>query len=315
MAMKKIVLLLLGLILLLFQHFIVAIEPNTQYFIFIIGILLLGVPHGAADLLVAARNADLSEKIFSKQKFFIVYLGRLVLFAGVLFLFPVAGNLLFIFFAAYHFGETDLYQFKTHTLAGKIFVISYGLVILSVILLHHFDEVKPIYQLFESGKENQAIIEWISQNRYHILTANGSIFFIATFIYFFKNRHQDNSDTGQFLVRFACILFILFNLPMLLGFTFYFVVWHSLLSLDNIVSYLRKKNTVSYKTITKQILLYSTLAIAGIGIFGLTGFMFINENAVAGYIFLGLAVLTAPHMEIMYGMYGAIRQKRNAVVS
>lgn len=313
--MKKIVLLLLGLTLLLVQYYITAIPPDTQYFIFIAGILLLGIPHGAADLLVAARNADLSEKIFSKKRFLIVYLGRLALFATVLFLFPVGGNILFILFAAYHFGETDLYQFKTNTLSGKIFVISYGLVILSVMLLHHFDEVKPIYQLFESGRENQAVINWISQNRYHILLANGSIFFIAAFVYFINNRHPDNTDSGQFLVRFACILVILFNLPMLLGFTFYFVVWHSLLSLNNIISYLRKRNTVSYVTITKQILLYSILAIAGIGIFGLTGFMFINENAVAGYIFLGLAVLTAPHMEIMYGMYAAIRQKRHEILN
>ena len=97
---------------------------------------------------------------------------------------------------------------------------------------------------------------------------------------------------------------------MLLGFTFYFVLWHSLLSLKNIVFYLREKNKVSYQSITKQIILYSFLAIVGIGLFGLTGFMFINKNAVAGYIFLGLAVLTAPHMGIMYEMYGVIRQKR-----
>ena len=307
--MKKIVLLILGLILLLVQHYVTAIEPKTQYFIFLVGILLLGVPHGAADLLVAARNAELSEKDFSKIKFFIVYLGRLVLFACMLFLFPVAGNILFIFFAAYHFGETDLYQFKTNTLTGKIFVISYGLLILSVILLHHFNDVMPIYQLFKSGRENLAVINWISQNRYFLLSLSGILFFISAFIYFLKNRHASHSDTGQFLVRFAFILFILFNLPMLLGFTFYFVVWHSLLSLNNIISYLREKNTVSYKIITKQILLYSFLAIAGIGIFGITGFMFINEDAVAGYIFLGLAVLTAPHMEIMYKMYGVIRQK------
>lgn len=307
--MKKIVLLILGLILLLVQHYVTAIEPKTQYFIFLVGILLLGVPHGAADLLVAARNAELSEKYFSKIKFFIVYLGRLVLFACMLFLFPVAGNILFIFFAAYHFGETDLYQFKTNTLTGKIFVISYGLLILSVILLHHFNDVMPIYQLFKSGRENLAVINWISQNRYFLLSVSGILFFISAFIYFLKNRHPNHSDTGQFLVRFALILFILFNLPMLLGFTFYFVVWHSLLSLNNIISYLREKNTVSYKIITKQILLYSFLAIAGIGIFGITGFMFINEDAVAGYIFLGLAVLTAPHMEIMYKMYGVIRQK------
>lgn len=309
--MKRTILLTLGFTLLLVQHYILPIESNTQYFIFFAGILLLGVPHGAADLLVAARNADVSEKVFSRQKFFLVYLGRLALFACILMLFPVAGNILFIFFAAYHFGETDLNQFKTNTLAGKLFIIAYGLVILSVILLHHFDDVKPIYLMFEAGHKNQAIINWISQYRYYILSVNGILFFIAAFIYFLRNKQTEDNDTGQFLVRFACILFILFNLPMLLGFTFYFVLWHSLLSLNSIILYLRKKNTVSYETIAKQIFLYSFLAIAGIGLFGLTGFIFINKNAVAGYIFLGLAVLTAPHMEIMYDMYGAMRQKKD----
>ncbi len=311
--MIKILLLSAGLALLFVQHYIIALETNSQFVFFIVGILLLGVPHGAADFLVATRNADLSKRKFSITFFFLDYLGRLLLFAIILFLFPVAGNLLFIFFAAYHFGETDLSHFKTNTLLGKSFVTSYGLVILSVILLHHFDDVISIYQMFEAGKQNLIIINWISQNRYNILSFIGILFFSSTFIYFLKNRHLGNTDKGQFLVRLAIIIFILFNLPMLLGFTFYFIVWHSLLSLNNIICYLSKKNTFSYLSIFKQISIYSSLAIVGIGTFGLTGFMFINENAMAAYIFLGLAVLTAPHMKIMYEMYGTIRLKREEV--
>ena len=94
---------------------------------------------------------------------------------------------------------------------------------------------------------------------------------------------------------------------MLIGFSFYLVVWHSVLSLNKIVFYLKNNNGYSEYIITKQILLYSTLAIGGIGLFGLTGFMFISSHAMAGYIFLGLAVLTAPHMQIMYDMYNSIR--------
>ena len=307
--MLKKVLLFIGLLLIVLQRYTQGLGTNTQFVIFIAGILLLGVPHGAADLLVATRNADAAQKNFSQKFFFIDYLGRLILFGVILFLFPVAGNLLFILFAAYHFGETDLNQIKTNTILGKLFVISYGLLILSVILLPHFDEVKPFLQLFESGKNNQAFINWLSQNRYYVLSVSGILFFSFTSIYFLKNNALDNTDKEPFLLHFAFMLLILFNLPMLLGFTFYFVVWHSLLSLNNIVGYLRKKNTYSYKTIAKQIGIYSLLALAGIGLFGLTGFMFVNKNAVAGYIFLSLAVLTAPHMKIMYDMYGSMRKK------
>lgn len=307
--MNKVALLIIGMALLLIQHSVAAIQQNAQYLFFITGIIFLGIPHGAADLLVASRNADLFEKKFSKNKFFIFYIGRLVAFAFILLLFPVFGNIIFILFAAYHFGETDLYQFKTNTLPGKIFVFSYGSLILSVILLHHFDDVKLIYFMFESGKRNEVIINYISDNRYYLLSANAMIFFISSFIYFILNKYADNLEGGKFLIRFAVILFILFNLPLILGFTFYFIVWHSMISLNNIIIYLRQRNKVSYKTIVKQILLYSSVAIGGIAIFGLTGFMFINENAVVAYIFFGLAVLTAPHAEIMYKMYVAIRSK------
>lgn len=313
--MKKIIFIIFGFLLLFVQHYIAAIPLHIQYVVFFIGILVLGVPHGAADLLVATKNADETKARFSKQKFFITYLGRLVLFACILFFFPVIGNILFIVFAAYHFGETDLNQFKTNTISGKLFVIAYGLLILSVIIMHHFDEVKTIYMMFESGVDNQPIINWVSENRYDLLYINAAFFFLTCFFYFSQNNQPQHADTGQFLVRLACILFILFNLPLMLGFTFYFVIWHSMLSLDSIIHYLRQHNHVSYPVIIKQIILYSFLAILGIGVFSLTGSMFVNSSAIAGYIFIGLAVLTAPHMEIMYNMYGAMRTKREPILS
>ena len=308
--MIRFVLLLVGCTLLLFQQYLIPVNTHIQFIIFLTGIILLGVPHGAADMLVANHSANAGTKAFSKIRFLIIYLTRLFLFAATLWLFPVAGNLLFIFFAAYHFGETDLNQFKTNTLTGKLFVVSYGLVILSVILLHHFEEVKPVYQLFESGKRNEALINWIDLNRYYISSATGALFFICSFLYFLNNDNTGINEAGEFLVRFAVILLILFNLPLLLGFTFYFVIWHSVLSLNNIVLYLRNNNTFSRSTIARQILLYSALAISGIGLFGLAGFMFVNIKGIEANIFLGLAVLTAPHMQIMHDMYNNLRLNR-----
>jgi len=295
----------------LFQQYITPFNTSVQFIIFLIGILILGVPHGAADLLVATQNANSSKKSFSKFRFFTVYLLRLFAFAAILWFFPLTGNLLFILFAAYHFGETDLYQFKTNTLSGKAFVIFYGLLILSVILLHHFEELKPVFQLFSAGKENVVFINWLDVNRYNVISVSGILFFTAAFIYFLQNNNTVSNDKGQFLIRFAVILLILFNLPMLLGFTFYFVLWHSVLSLNNIITYLRKNNSYTRNSINREIVLYSVLAIMGIALFGLTGFMFINSNAVVGYLFLGLAVLTAPHMQIMHDMYNSLRKLKH----
>ena len=306
--MLRIVLLLSGCVLLLLQQYILPFNNTTQFIIFLSGILLLGVPHGAADLLVASQNANSSNKEFSKFKFLSLYIVRLFMFGAIIYFFPLAGTVLFILFAAYHFGETDLYKFKTNTPAGKAFVMFYGMMILSVILLPHFEEVKPLFLQFSAGKINIEIINWLDTNRYHIISASGILFFSTSFIYFLQNRNTRTNDKGHFLIRLAVILFILFNLPLLLGFTFYFVVWHSVLSLKNITVYLKKNDANTNNSIQKQIIFYSVLAIGGIALFGLTGFMFTGKNAVAGYLFLGLAVLTAPHMQIMHDMYNSIRQ-------
>jgi len=50
----------------------------------------------------------------------------------------------------------------------------------------------------------------------------------------------------------------------------------------------------------------------GILIFGWSGMMFVSGDAVMVYVFIGLAVLTAPHMQIMYDMYNSIRSQKNA---
>lgn len=305
--MVRIILLIAGLLLLLVQHFVHPFSTSSQFAFFLGGIILLGVPHGAADLLVANRNAGLQKKAFSQIRFLSIYLGRLFLFAAILWFFPLAGNLLFILFAAYHFGETDLHQFKTNTFLGKLFVTSYGLLILSVILLNHFEEVMPIFLLFKSGQEYAPLLNQIDQNRYLIMSVSGIVFFTSTFLYFLNTADTAKQEKGQFLVRFTCILFVLFNMPMVLGFTFYFIVWHSVLSLMNIVDYLQKGADNKPILIVKQIFFYSLLAIGGIALFGYFGFMFINESAIMGYVFLGLAVLTAPHMQIMHDMYHRLR--------
>jgi beta-carotene 15,15'-dioxygenase len=304
----RIALLITGFALLMIQQYLLPVPAKVQFIVFLCGIVLLGVPHGAADLLVAVRNTESSSKKFSIPRFFINYLGRLLLFAAVLWFFPLIGNLLFIVFAAYHFGETDLSRFNTKSTIGKLLVISYGLVILAVILLHHFEEVKPLLSSFEAGIQHAAFINWMDEYRYVLLSVFGCFFFCCTFMYFAANA-PGGANKGEFLVQFALLVCILYNLPMMLGFTFYFIVWHSLLSLRNIVRYLRKDGLFSTAKITRQISLYSILAMGGICLFGAAGFMFTDTSIMIVYIFLGLAVLTAPHMQIMHEMYHAIRNR------
>lgn len=312
--MLRLALITSGFLVLLIKYmFFPDLSMEYQVYGFLAGILLLGVPHGAADMMVAASNARQKNKQFSMFIFLSIYLFRLFLFAVLLWFFPVTGNFLFIIFAAYHFGETDLHQFKTETLVGKLFVISYGLLILGFILLHHFEELMPLFNLFPSGKSAAGIIHFIQDYRKGILLALLALFMIIAFVYF-ATHEVGSYNPGLFIVHLGLILLILYALPMMLAFTFYFIVWHSLLSLKNIVGFLRKNADYNYRQIVGRMLVLSLLAMGGIVLFGACGFMSLNHQTMLVYVFLGLAVLTAPHLQVMHEMYRLLRKQGRSIV-
>ena len=277
-----------------------------QFILFLVGILVLGIPHGAADLLISLKITNDKKARFSYLKFFLNYLGRLLFFLAIILVSPAIGIILFIILASFHFGETDLYQFQTDTITGKLFSVSYGLIILSVILFFHFSEVKPLLMAFDAGKKFGYLINWIDAYKITLLFLALIQFYIFTFIYFISNKNNPKLD-GTFLVNFLLIILILFCLPMLLGFTFYFVFWHSIISLQNITKYLLHDLQFSLKKLITQISFYSLMAVIGVIIFGIFGIMFLNSNTIIIYALMGLAVLTAPHMQIMHNMYHNIR--------
>lgn len=304
--MLRLLLLVVGILLLITQNFIQPFSANWQFILFLAGVFFLGIPHGAADLLVAIQSAETGKKSFSKFKFFATYLSRLIIFGLLLYFFPVFGVLLFLLFSAYHFGETDLHIFNTNSVTGKILVCSYGLVILSVILLNNMEELQLLIKSAGLNEKKYPLIDWSAENHNLILSASLLVFFVSIFLYFLKNKNSTETS-DRFLLQFAFLVFILFNMPLLLGFTFYFVIWHSVLSLQNIILYLQIGIKHSLTQIVKQIIFYSALAISGIIIIGGVGFMFISNQAIMIYVFLGLAVLTAPHMPVMHDMYNKMR--------
>jgi beta-carotene 15,15'-dioxygenase len=303
MIMLRVILIGVGIILLFIQHLL---TKDVQFVLFMIGIIILGIPHGAADMLVAGKSATTGHRTKQLSRFLLAYLFRLISFALLLYFFPLMGSMLFILFAAYHFGETDLHQFQTETWSGKIFIISYGLLLLGVIILQHFEEVIPLLASLSGEIGLSAQINFINEHRIFILCILAAFFFLSTFVYFSNNENSDQG--GRFLIQFGLVLLIVYQLPLLLGFTFYFVCWHSILSVTNILRYLKKDRDFSFAYTARQIVMYSLIAMAGISALGYLGMQWYSANGMIMSIFIGLAILTAPHMQIMYDMYKKIRQ-------
>ena len=164
--MVKSIMLLMGALMVLLQHFGGLTGEEAQFAIFTVGVVILGIPHGAADLLVAMRNERDGGRPFSYLSFLAGYLGRLAAFAVVLWLFPVAGLLIFILIAAFHFGETDLARFKTDVWQGRLLAGSYGLFLLGVMLLSHIEEVRPFLKLLQAGPSMESAIDAVDACRW-----------------------------------------------------------------------------------------------------------------------------------------------------
>ncbi len=305
----RILLLIIGMSLFFLDHFIIPFSPQLQFVLFIAGVILLGIPHGAADLLVATENES-GRHTFSAKGFHLRYVGSLALFAFLFWVFPVITNLLFILFAAFHFGETDLIKFRTSNKSGKFFIMGYGILILFVIILPHFGTLMPLFILFKSGLKNESFITYIDTYRYYILIITCIIFTFIIIWYLITNSIERRIFL-PFLMEYISLLIILYYLPMILGFTFYFVLWHSLFSLKNIFQYLGKDGIISNGVIAKQISLYSLISFLGFLVFAFTGVLILNHNSLIAYVFLLLAILTAPHMQVMHHMY--INLKKLAV--
>ncbi len=306
--MTRNILIAAGILVAVFHRLVYPIPQNIQLAFFFLGIITLGIPHGAADLLVAKKNADANGKRFSKVLFFAQYFGKIIAFGLLLWLLPSVGIFIFVLIAAYHFGETDFHQYKTETTAGKIFVVSYGLLILNIILLNNLTDVRSLLQFMLPENELTFIFNFLQSAKWPILGATFLLFCVCVSLYFSK---QENGQypPASFIIRLLAIVAILFSLPLILSFAFYFIIWHSTISLSNIVTFLKQDKTHSTKTIVSQIALFSFLALVGIALFGLSGYMLTNYNVLMMDIFLGLAVLTTPHMHIMHDMYGMLRNQ------
>jgi Brp/Blh family beta-carotene 15,15'-monooxygenase len=263
--------------------------------------LLLGVPHGAADLLVARNTAFSKNHKFSVPTFFAEYLSLIFAFALIFYFFPLIANLIFILLAAYHFGESDLHRYKVEGISGFAFQCFYGLFIIAAIILPNWVEAKAMISTMAQDPAQQHILTAIERYRFIILTLLLICMVLSSAYYLFKSKIPAK-DIAQFVIITIVILLIVTQLPMLLAFTAYFVFWHSLRSIYHIISFLLKSRSVKLNRIISEMALYSVMAMIGVGILAIVSYGYADARSFQIYIFFGLAVLTAPHMRIMHKM-------------
>ena len=271
------------LVTLFFIIFSPFLSENIQNNIALILIFTIGIIHGSNDLkLIQKKTKNFSKKFFLRVLFFYV----LVVIAGILifFFYPTFGLIAFIIFSAFHFGEQHLKKIsveKKNRLLAYIFYTSYGLLVLNLLFYVKFENVSEVVKLISN----------FDIKKYQIFyTLMLSIFSFSLFnIFLYKNF--------KILYEFFLIVLLgfLFNSSsLILGFSIYFVFWHSFPSVKDQIIYIYGNfeyyNLIKY---IKSSVFYWLISL--FAIFIAYNFLDFRQDYFLPLFFSFLAAITFPH--------------------
>ena len=272
------------------------VSAENQLFIGFAFILSFGILHGSNDIFVLKKILLKSEN-FSFFKILLLYVLFILCCILLFYYFPIIILVLFILFSGYHFGEQQLiYLNNKLETSSNLFLQSYqtlyGLLILFLLFEFHNNEVILVISDISKFRLNPLVITY------------GLLIIVILFLVFSVQILKTNSNNRKLLLKelFYLIVFsIIFKVSSLIwGFTIYFVVWHSLPSIINQVSFLYGEfSFINFFKYFKTALPYWLISLFGLGMF----YFFSSELKLFNSLFFSfLAAITFPHVLVIYNM-------------
>jgi Brp/Blh family beta-carotene 15,15'-monooxygenase len=263
----------------------------AESFQFVLGyflILSIGVGHGANDLKIFFNNTQLSSK---KSVLFIIAYSVCVIGGFLLFfIIPEIVLTVFLLVSGFHFGQEHFERFELPSSVVKfIFITAYGLLVLATLLYLNAADSLPIIHDLIAARITASQVELTMYVLLGITLITGAIVL--------------NKVPIPHLVRelfYLIILYIIFATSSLLwGFAIYFILWHSIPSINSQINHLH--GSVSKKTVLlyiKESLLYWIAALMFLGAL----YYFLNDKTA---LFLSIIVaflggITFPHVFVMH---------------
>ncbi|WP_296324959.1 Brp/Blh family beta-carotene 15,15'-dioxygenase [Winogradskyella sp.] len=258
---------------------------NIEEYVACFFILSIGLIHGANDIKII--NTVYKNQSLNLNKTLFLYV-LIILIGTLMFYFmPQITLLLFIIVSGYHFGEQHFHDIKTDYRPLKyLLYLSYGYTILSLLF-------------YTNWEESAVVINQIAR-----ITINESFFFynligsLGLFVISFSLLIKAIPSPLRELF-YLIVFFIVFKTASLIwAFAIYFVLWHSLPSLVDQISFL--SNEVNKKTILNYIkssLVYWLISIVGLFVF--FSFLIRQSDMFYAVFFSFLAAITFPHVLVM----------------
>jgi len=263
-------------------------------------IILLGIPHGASDYLVFRLFVKSDQPQSVKWTFYGYYLAAIIGYGLLWYFYAQWAFVLFVLVSVYHFGQSHWHAlaFSNRWQARLVYLLWGGFVLGFPILIHHEEAATIVTEI--TGKA------YVLDDGIRRVLIGLSFFGNVVVLSHLNERSilSDEAFAGE-LVN-LCLLAALFSFtPLLVGFSIYFVVWHSLAATLDQIGIFRQlyKGTYNSQMYLRQIVPMSLLAIAGLVVLGYYQYQWAAQPLGWGTLFLFISIITTPHAILIDRLY------------
>jgi lycopene beta-cyclase len=274
----------LAVLLLFIQTVAASYSFYVQFFLFTVGFLAVGLPHGAVDHLLESGVDTKGIKL----SFVLKYIGMSLIFLG---LWYVSANCALLFFLAYsvwHFGQCDFQEWSPNR-SNTLKTIGWGTLLFGILLIGHQTETNEIL----AGLNTFAFPFTSSQ-----ATILAHLMLLFSFVWSIVER-----KASFFLT--VCMLYVGMHLPLLSAFSLYFIGQHSLNGWRHLKTGLNTNNQTLYlKSLPFNLGAIGLLLIS----YWLSEnyFHFDHPSEMTSIFFVFLSCISFPHIIWMHNFYKKI---------
>ncbi len=272
-------------------------------------ILIIGMPHGALDHIIAFKAFKKAKNPKTQFLFYFSYLSVMLVYGLFWIYSPLAGFILFLIMTLYHFGQADAERFSIDGFPKNVLLYSRGLTVVGLILFGS----DPYY--------SSAVIEEVtsfsfSEYAFTVLDPNFYTLFFALIYpacFFLISTFKTDIRQDGWMSMDAVVVPLLFSLcEPIFAFSVYFGCWHAFNHTKTMLNYLNSFDMdVNMKWFYRSTFLYSVLSYAGLFVTYLILKAFGNAELLVALLFIVISVLTLPHMFVVEKMYRNFSPKNN----
>ncbi len=290
----------IGVFILIFNWIFPEITETVRYPLLGLVILLIGMPHGAIDHIIAQHLYTFKSKWSYRLKFYGWYLGVMAAFTLAWIISPLICFIIFFGMTLYHFGQADAERFD---LTGwRKIIIHYGRGI-SVVGLIFFGDLPYSSAVIESVTGFSLAEYTRSMAEPQVLTYGLAAVYPLCFLMAASGKLSGKGFAFYLADALIVSLFFLYG-DVIVAFAVYFGVWHSYNHVEVMLNFLsRKGKEVNYGWFFRESFVFSLISY--IGILFLYNIMdaFGEEELLISLLFISISVLTLPHMYIVENLY------------